>query len=242
MANKTLALFSEQGSVGDGKKTIAAALLYLFSELGWQDLRDRFDIPRDTKIRRIACQLEGLPMPHWRFWTSADVFSLVEHTSNPDVAIWVIDITKEPDELTSSAMSLLVDIQLGRVRPKEKLIVVVTKMREIDWDGAKYNYAVDFLRDQLRIPDLMPLVEVVFVPIDAITCENIKYPPREGLWVFSEVTLLKALDPIEVSVTLEELMAPPSEAEAFLEILEDVMSGLDFEESSLEESLRSDLN
>ncbi|KAK7438302.1 HR1 repeat Rho-binding protein [Colletotrichum acutatum] len=91
---------------------------------------------------------------------------LVQQIEEPDVAIWLIDASQQ-DSWKASLGELRSLLSDGRLRPKEKLLILINKMDLVDWSAEVWNETVK------QAADATLQASSTLIPISALKGDNI---------------------------------------------------------------------
>ncbi|KAK2778958.1 HR1 repeat Rho-binding protein [Colletotrichum kahawae] len=157
MATKSLTVL---GASAAGKKTLAGRLIYTCG-LDIAQLETLQSHGVDTYAGLIAFfEEKGMEAS---FYAPSARF-IVQHTEQPDVAIWLIDASQQTS-WDASLMQLKSLLSETRLQPKEKLLVVANKMDLVDWSSAILNDL------EKRVANAA--LQSSLVPISALKGDNI---------------------------------------------------------------------
>ncbi|KAJ9161561.1 hypothetical protein NKR19_g2187 [Coniochaeta hoffmannii] len=140
MASKTLAVFGQGGA---GKKTLVGSLLYKCEGITMDVLR-HLEGSTDRKYESVVPFFEqrGLAMS---FYAPSGKIEVDNSTTTPDIAIWLADVANA-DRGAASSSELASRISNGSLKPKEKLLILLNKMDQVDWSEAAFKEAAAHFR------------------------------------------------------------------------------------------------
>lgn len=170
MASKSLAVLGKDGA---GKKTLVGSLLYKCG-LDPRQLQ-QLESGTDRKYVDIVPFFEENGMTKSFYAPSAKI--VVEDTTTPNIAFWVVDASS-PDRGTASSAELASLISAGSLKPNEKLLILLNKMDRVDWservfrETAKSFQAID-----------LKSTEAYIVPVSALRGDNILESPNNVPWI-----------------------------------------------------------
>ncbi|MEP7320267.1 MAG: GTP-binding protein [Saprospiraceae bacterium] len=207
------------GSVDDGKSTLIGRLLYDSKNIWIDQIEQLEKVSKAKKTTQIDLALltDGLRAEReqgitidvaYRYFSSplrkfiiADAPGHIQYTrnmvtgaSNSELMILLIDARQGVIEQTRrhSIIASLLKIP--------QIVVTINKMDLVDFDEARYNQIVE---DYKEIAEKLNLRQVQFIPISALSGDNVVHPSSFMPW-YTGTPLLPLLETIELHKSDEE--------------------------------------
>ncbi|KAK3942843.1 hypothetical protein QBC46DRAFT_308373 [Diplogelasinospora grovesii] len=150
MGSKTLTVL---GAKGAGKKTLIGSLIYKCG-MGLEQLA-QLESSTNGEYADIVSFFEENGIAKSFYAPSANI--VVEQSTMPDIACWVVDAT-DSDRGRASSSELTSLISAGLLKPKDKLLILINKMyRRLILNGT-YIVPISALRggNVLEMPHHLP--------------------------------------------------------------------------------------
>ncbi|KAK6841022.1 citrate synthase [Apiospora arundinis] len=110
-------------------------------------------------------------------------YYIVKPSEEPDVLLWVVD-ANAPDAGEASSKELVASLSNGSLRPKDRLLILINKMDQIEWSEAAFSPLAARFRDLNGLPS-----KTYIIPVSGFHGGNLVEVPQDAEWMNQNSTV-----------------------------------------------------
>ncbi|KAK8109553.1 hypothetical protein PG999_007690 [Apiospora kogelbergensis] len=185
------------GAVGSGKKTLIGNFIWktgpnmlIVEKLEKNGIRRLDQIQPFAEQNSIELAVDLSPYAYY----------IVEASKEPDVLLWVVD-ANALDGGEASRKELVSSLSNGSVRPKDRLLILVNKIDQMEWSEAAFSPLAVRFRDLDGLPS-----KTYIIPVSGFHGANLVEVPQDVEWMNRDSTVDSNVAGIVLGKCLADLL------------------------------------